>query len=75
MPKAENRKPGQHVLGRTQRSRLRDLAADKGTAGAAALVGIHPQTYAGLVAGLPAHASTVALIERRLAELAEANDG
>jgi hypothetical protein len=69
MPNAENRTPKRRALVAENRQRLTDLAADAGAAAAAALVGIHPQTYASLAAGFVAHRSTVALVERRLAEL------
>ena len=68
--KTENRIPIRRTLHPADRKRLADLAEAHSTAAAAALVGIHPQTYATLTAGIAAHRSTVALVERRLAEIA-----
>jgi hypothetical protein len=69
MSKTENRIPIRRILNPADRQRLAALAETQSTAAAAALVGIHPQTYASLAAGIAAHRSTVALVERRLAEL------
>lgn len=71
MQKPENRKPKTKYrpLSPSLRGRLKRLAAEKGTNAAAALIGVHPQTYANVAAGLPAHRSTAALVERRLAEI------
>lgn len=71
MPKSEIRKPGR-VLERAQRKQLKQLADEHGTVAAAAIIGVHTQTYANLVAGLTSHASMVALVQRRLSELTEA---
>lgn len=69
MPNTEDRKPKRRSLSPEDRQRLSYLARREGASGAAAIVGVHPQTYASLAAGFMAHRSTVALVERRLAEL------
>ena len=70
MPKTESQIPSRRALDPSDRKRLAELAAGSGAAVAAARVGIHPQTFASLAAGFTAHRSTVALVERRLTELA-----
>ena len=69
MPNTECRTPKRRSLSPEDRQRLSDLARRDGAATAAATVGVHAQTYAALAAGFNAHRSTVALVERRLAEL------
>jgi hypothetical protein len=75
MTKAENQKPKRRVLAPTLRKQLAQLATKQGTVAAAKLLGVHPQTLAAVLAGLPGHRSTVALVERRLVELAEQEPG
>jgi len=58
-----------HELAIEQRARLVELTRARGLRALAAQIGISPQTLASVAAGLRAHASTVALVERRLVEL------
>jgi len=59
-----------HKLPARLRRVLVDLAEQRGLRAVADQVGVSPQTLAAVAAGIAANASTVALVERRLAELA-----
>jgi hypothetical protein len=58
-----------HELPKALRRRLVDLSRTRGLRAVASQIGISPQTLASLAAGIRANASTVALVERRLAEI------
>ena len=66
MPQTANR----NRLTKYQQEQVRKLIEQVGLRPAAAEVGVHAQTLATLAAGLTANRSTVALVERRLAEMA-----
>jgi hypothetical protein len=59
-----------HELPKALRRRLVHLSQARGLRALADQIGVSPQTLASLAAGIRANASTVALVERRLAELA-----
>lgn len=59
-----------HRLPDLLREKLLLLVQRKGLRAAADEIGVSPQTLASAAAGIRANASTVALVERRLAELA-----
>jgi hypothetical protein len=59
----------QHELPSDRRQRLVDLARTRGLRALADEIGVSPQTLAAIAAGIKVNASSVALVERRLAEL------
>ncbi len=59
-----------HELSENLRKRILLLTREKGLRALADKIGVSPQTLASIAAGIWANASTVALVERRLAELA-----
>lgn len=58
-----------HELPEHLRQRIILLTREKGLRALANRIGISPQTLASIAAGIRANSSTVALVERRLAEL------
>lgn len=68
--KTESHEPERTTLTARDRRRVVALARTLTTAVFARMCGVHPQTIGRLAAGLPGHRSTVAFVERRLAELA-----
>jgi hypothetical protein len=69
MPKATNQKPQRRSIAPKHRRQIIDLLARFGLRRSAEQVGVHAQTLATLAAGVQANGSTVALVERRLAEI------
>lgn len=69
MTRAAN-EPTRTVLPDADRTTLAERVRAQGIARVAATIGVHPQTLNRLVAGFAGHRSVVALVERRLIELA-----
>jgi hypothetical protein len=65
-----------HELSTELRHRLLELVRSRGLRRVSSDVGVSPQTVASLAAGIRVHASMVALVQRRLAEIltAETSD-
>lgn len=62
--------PTRTVLPDADRTKLAEMVRVQGIARVAASIGIHPQTLSRLAAGFAGYRSVVALVERRLIEMA-----